>query len=56
MPKIDFRPSGDLRHDVAALTQQMVTALEHSIRHHPEQWYMFRRMWNDAQPQATGSG
>lgn len=57
MPKIEFRPSGDLRQDVAALTQKMVSALELSVRRHPEQWYMFRRMWLEQGSQsAAGAG
>lgn len=56
MPRIDFRPSGDLGKDIVELTQKMVNALEHSIRHYPDQWYMFRRMWRDAGGQAAGAG
>ena len=32
---------GDLRRNM----QRIVDALEQIIRRHPDQWYMFRRMW-----------
>ncbi len=28
-------------------TQQLATQLEHIIRQHPDQWYIFRRIWPD---------
>ena len=31
--------------EIQALTQQIMTWLEGMIRRHPDQWYMFRRMW-----------
>ena len=40
-----IRPSGDRRHDVQALTQTMVNWLEHMVRQHPSQWFMFRDFW-----------
>ncbi|MHB1007230.1 MAG: lysophospholipid acyltransferase family protein [Chloroflexota bacterium] len=48
LPGIEFRPSGDLRSDVTALTQQMMHELERGIRAYPEQWYMFRHMWAES--------
>ncbi|NOZ06816.1 MAG: lysophospholipid acyltransferase family protein [Chloroflexi bacterium] len=39
--------TGDRQHDVQQLTQAIVTTLEEPIRKHPEQWFMFRRMWDD---------
>ncbi len=48
LPGIEAKPSGDLARDVAAITQQFMNALEDGIRRHPEQWYMFRRMWADS--------
>jgi lauroyl/myristoyl acyltransferase len=37
--------SGDDERDVIALTQTIMSAHERIIRRHPDQWYMFRRMW-----------
>jgi phosphatidylinositol dimannoside acyltransferase len=50
-----YTPTGDEAADVLALTQQWVTQLEALLRQHPDQWYMFRRMWpetNVAAPRA----
>lgn len=38
--------TGDAEADVQQLTQAIVTAHERFIREHPDQWYMFRPMWN----------
>ena len=42
-----IRPSGtgDREADVRALTAAMMAAHERIIRRYPEQWYMFRQMW-----------
>ncbi len=37
--------TGDTDHDVHRLTQQIMASHEQIIRDHPDQWYMFRRMW-----------
>ena len=50
MPSIDYTPSGDLGHDIALLTQQVMNELAKGIRAYPEQWYMFRYMWEDRSP------
>jgi lauroyl/myristoyl acyltransferase len=42
---IAFEPTGDQEADVRALTQQIMWSLERQVRQHPEQWYIFRRMW-----------
>lgn len=44
-PPIAFEPTGDREHDVLALTQLVADWLERQVRHHPDQWYMFRDMW-----------
>jgi KDO2-lipid IV(A) lauroyltransferase len=37
--------TGNMERDVQSLTQQIMISLERVIRQHPDQWYMFRRMW-----------
>jgi KDO2-lipid IV(A) lauroyltransferase len=46
-PPIEIQPTGDEEHDVRTLTQAIARECEDFIRHHPDQWYMFRRMWVD---------
>lgn len=38
--------TGDDEHDVQVLTQAIMQSHEKFIRQYPDQWYMFRRMWN----------
>ena len=45
LPPLRFTPSADRRRDVDAAMQRVVEQLEQVIRAHPDQWYMFRRMW-----------
>lgn len=45
----DYAPTGDHQTDVRQITQAVMTALEAMVRRHPEQWYMFRRMWPDTE-------
>lgn len=42
---VELPCSGNLEDDVRTLTAQIVAAHERFIREHPDQWYMFRRMW-----------
>lgn len=42
---IPFQRTGDLQRDIQALTQQIMSSLEKMVRRYPDQWYMFRRMW-----------
>lgn len=42
---VAFTPSGEPTADVRALTQALASRLEGILREHPDQWYMFRRMW-----------
>ncbi|MCL5962701.1 MAG: lysophospholipid acyltransferase family protein [Chloroflexi bacterium] len=44
-PQIDFEATGDPTQDIQRLTQQIMHAVEDLIRSHPDQWYMFRDMW-----------
>jgi KDO2-lipid IV(A) lauroyltransferase len=41
----DYRASGDEARDVQDLTRLILHSLEQTIRMHPEQWFIFRRMW-----------
>ncbi|HLZ70979.1 MAG TPA: lysophospholipid acyltransferase family protein [Dehalococcoidia bacterium] len=52
--EIELPNSGDLEHDVRLLTRRILQAHERVIRRHPEQWYMFRRMWPRRTPVAAG--
>lgn len=40
-----YEPTGDEERDVHALTTLIMQAIEPFIREHPEQWFIFRRMW-----------
>lgn len=40
-----YEATGDEERDVHALTQLMMQSFETLIREHPEQWFIFRRMW-----------
>ena len=40
-----YEPTGDEERDVRALTRLIMSALEPHVREHPEQWFIFRRMW-----------
>jgi lauroyl/myristoyl acyltransferase len=42
---IEYEPTGDKQHDIAALTQLLVNRMEATVRQHPDQWYMFQPMW-----------
>ncbi len=44
---IDYRPAGQYQDDMRALTQRIMASLEAMVRKYPDQWYMFRRMWNN---------
>ncbi|MEA2639766.1 MAG: phosphatidylinositol dimannoside acyltransferase [Chloroflexota bacterium] len=44
-PAIPMPATGDARRDLEALTQAIFDWLEHVIRQHPDQWFMFRPMW-----------
>ncbi len=42
----DFQPTGDEDHDVPELTRLIMHSMEGVIRSHPDQWFIFRRIWN----------
>jgi KDO2-lipid IV(A) lauroyltransferase len=49
-PILDFRsvryePTGDETRDVHALTRLIMASFEQFVREHPEQWFIFRRVW-----------
>lgn len=43
----DFAPTGDEQRDVHELTRLIMASLETVIRQHPDQWFIFRRLWNE---------
>ncbi len=43
-----YEPTGDEERDVHSLTELIMRAFEPFIREHPEQWFIFRRMWPQA--------
>ncbi|MCH8994072.1 MAG: lysophospholipid acyltransferase family protein [Chloroflexi bacterium] len=50
-----YEASGDEERDVHALTQLMMQSFETLIREHPEQWFIFRRMWPQMPQPSTQS-
>ena len=44
-PAIPQPETGDPGRDLEALMQSLFDWLEHVIRQHPDQWFMFRQMW-----------
>ena len=40
-----YEPTGDEERDVYALTRLIMSTFEPYVRKHPEQWYIFRRVW-----------
>jgi lauroyl/myristoyl acyltransferase len=42
----DFHATGDEERDVRELTRLIMHSMEGVIRDHPDQWFIFRRMWN----------
>ena len=47
-PPIVAQPTGDRRHDLREVTEQLVRRLEEIIRAHPEQWHMPHPIWEGA--------
>jgi Kdo2-lipid IVA lauroyltransferase/acyltransferase len=45
LPPLRFAPTGDFERDVNNAMQRVIADVETIIRAHPDQWYMFRRMW-----------
>ncbi len=50
-----YEATGDEERDVHALTQLMMQSFETLIREHPEQWFIFRRMWPQMPQPSTPS-
>ncbi|MBU0492320.1 MAG: lysophospholipid acyltransferase family protein [Chloroflexi bacterium] len=46
-PPVTIEPTGDEEQDARLLTQAIAHECEDFVRHHPEQWYMFRPLWTD---------
>ena len=42
---VRYEPTGDEERDVEALTRLIMASFEPYVRAHPEQWFIFRRMW-----------
>ncbi len=42
---VEYAPTGNLRKDVAAYTQEIICKLESLIRRAPDQWYIFSPNW-----------
>jgi KDO2-lipid IV(A) lauroyltransferase len=41
-----YESTGNEEEDVYRLTALIMASLERNIRRYPEQWFIFRRMWN----------
>ncbi len=48
-PPLIVQRTGDRHRDMQAAMQQIARLMEKFIRLYPEQWYIFRPMWHDAQ-------
>jgi KDO2-lipid IV(A) lauroyltransferase len=44
----DFAPTGDEQADAAELTRRIMQSFEPLIRAHPDQWFVFRPLWDAA--------
>jgi len=42
---VRYEPTGDEERDVYALTRLILQSFEPHVRQHPEQWFIFRRVW-----------
>lgn len=42
----DYTPTGDDAYDIPELTRLIMHSMETTIRRYPDQWFIFRRMWN----------
>lgn len=52
----DWRPSGDEAHDISDLTRRIMQSLERIVRAYPDQWFIFRRMWESRATAAVLAG
>ena len=51
----DFTPDGDPQRDIYELTRLIMASMEKVIREYPDQWFIFRRMWNHASTVSTSA-
>ncbi len=51
-PPLVYDVTGDKDEDVKAITQACACEMEKLIRRHPDQWYMFRKLWLDEEEYA----
>jgi KDO2-lipid IV(A) lauroyltransferase len=54
--RVDFAPTGNLDHDVLALTADLAGRLEREIREAPEQYFWFHRRWKTQPPEMRAGG
>jgi KDO2-lipid IV(A) lauroyltransferase len=52
----DFAPTGDEARDVRELTRLIMQSLEKTIRQYPDQWFIFRRLWNNTATAPASAG
>lgn len=45
-----YQPTGNEEEDVRNLTALVMASLERNIRRYPDQWFIFRRVWNAVAP------
>ncbi|MDP9237073.1 MAG: lysophospholipid acyltransferase family protein [Chloroflexota bacterium] len=51
----DFTATGEESKDVAELTRLIMQSMEPIIRNYPDQWFIFRRMWDQPAPQRASA-
>jgi len=52
----DYTPTGEVTHDTHELTRLIMASMERTISRHPDQWFIFRRMWNRAAEASAPTG
>jgi KDO2-lipid IV(A) lauroyltransferase len=52
----DFAPTGDEERDVRELMRLTMASLERTIRQHPDQWFIFRKLWDITAAAPTSAG
>jgi KDO2-lipid IV(A) lauroyltransferase len=52
----DFAPTGDEERDVRELMRLTMASLERMIRLHPDQWFIFRKLWGNTAAARTSAG
>ena len=51
--RVNFQPTGNLDHDVRALTAELALRLENEVRLAPEQYFWFHRRWKTRPPSSV---